>query len=102
GRATDGAVVFGSELKALVANDRFDNTIDRSALAAYLRFNCVPAPHTIYRSAHKVRPGVILRFSTPQSEPVEEVYWSATDVARAGLSDPFEGSEAEAADAVEA
>ena len=101
-RATDGSLVFGSELKALVAHPRFDDAIDRSALAAYLRFNCVPAPHTIYRSARKVRPGVILRFSTPESEPSEEVYWSATDVAHAGLSDPFAGSEAEAADAVEA
>jgi asparagine synthase (glutamine-hydrolysing) len=39
--------VFGSELKALKAHPMWRADVDRNALAAYLRHNYVPAPHSI-------------------------------------------------------
>ena len=48
GRGQATTFVFGSELKALRAHPEFDNKIDRSALALFLRFNNVPAPYSIY------------------------------------------------------
>ena len=39
-----GLITFGSELKALFAGPSFDRSLDRNALASYLRYLCVPAP----------------------------------------------------------
>ncbi len=60
GRSSTGALLFGSELKALRADPSWTPALDRDALAAYLRFGYVPAPHTIYRGVRKLPPGTIL------------------------------------------
>lgn len=53
-------VVFGSELKALQQHPSWRADIDRAALAAYMRYGFIPAPHTIFRDVRKVRPGCIV------------------------------------------
>ena len=50
-------VVFGSELKALLAGGISSNAIDPYALSDYFSFGYIPAPKTIYRSVRKVLPG---------------------------------------------
>ncbi len=95
-------LLFGSELKALKAHASFGAEVDRGALALLLRHDCVPAPYSIYRGVSKLRPGHLLHVDalSPQSaEP--EAYWRYNDVVSAGLADPFHGSDAEAADALE-
>jgi asparagine synthase (glutamine-hydrolysing) len=72
--AADGnRVLFGSELKALLAGDSLSRTIDQEALADYFSFGYVPAPKTIYRSVRKVLPGHYLVAS--QKELREVSYW---------------------------
>jgi len=53
----DGAVLFASEMKALMRHPSWDATVDREALEAYLALGYVPAPHTIYRQVRKLEPG---------------------------------------------
>jgi len=53
-------LLFGSELKAMYAYPGFSPSIDRNALASYLRLNCIPAPHTIYEGVQKIPPGNLL------------------------------------------
>lgn len=99
-----GALVFGSELKALRAFPGFDNAIDRGALALFMRHNYVPAPWSIFENIWKLPPGCYVQFGaaalTPGAFPKgrDEVkpYWSVRDAAEAGLRDPFAGSDAEA------
>lgn len=93
-----GALLFGSELKALRQHRDFAGEIDRAALAEYMRFGYIPAPLSIYKGIYKQRPGTILSFRSPnQPDAVETaVYWSARDVALAGVRAPFEGGEEEA------
>ena len=55
-RTPDG-LVFASELKALVAVDRARLSIDPDALAAYFRYQYVPAPKTIYRDVVEAAAG---------------------------------------------
>jgi asparagine synthase (glutamine-hydrolysing) len=93
--------LYGSELKALRRHPEFAAGIDRAALQLYLRFTYVPAPRSIYQGIAKLMPGTILSFD-PESRAVETtVYWSAREAAMAGTTRRFEGSEEEAADAVE-
>lgn len=95
--ARAGLVTFGSELKALVAGPGFDRSLDRDALAEYLRYLYVPAPRTIYRGAIKLLPGRILTITDPSRPlPSPVPYWSVEEAARRGLADPFAGSDEEA------
>jgi asparagine synthase (glutamine-hydrolysing) len=92
-----GILTFGSELKALVAVPDFDATIDRDALAAYLRYLYVPAPQTIYRHVRKLLPGHILTIdSVAGNLPSPAAFWSLTDAYRRGQENKFEGSDSEA------
>jgi asparagine synthase (glutamine-hydrolysing) len=89
-----GLFMFGSELKALRAHPGWTPRIDRGAVAAFLRHNYVPAPHTIYQGVHKLEPGMILTLPW-RGEPRISRYWDARAVARAGLASPLQGSDAE-------
>src|SRR5213595_581899 len=52
-----GGLAFGSELKCLLPAPGFSREIDADAVEAFLAFNSIPAPLTIYASARKLRPG---------------------------------------------
>src|SRR6185295_2789611 len=52
--------LFGSELKALRKHPDWHGTIDRDAVAVYLRHNYIPAPHSIYTDIRKVVPGTVV------------------------------------------
>jgi len=54
-----GALLFGSELKSMLAAG-MDRGIDPRALSDYLSYNYIPAPNTIFRVAKKIEPGHIL------------------------------------------
>jgi asparagine synthase (glutamine-hydrolysing) len=92
------AFLFGSELKALVAHPEFKEEVDRDALALYLRYNCIPAPYSIYRGIQKLPPAtkLTLTLSNMHCMPSPRFYWSAEEAVRHGLEEPFEGSEREA------
>ncbi|MBE3039506.1 MAG: asparagine synthase (glutamine-hydrolyzing), partial [Chloroflexi bacterium] len=92
------AFLFGSELKALRAHPAFRGEIDRNALALYLRHNAIPAPYTIYTNFYKLLPGTILTLFGDQSHqiPAPTPYWSAREMAEAGVARPFTGSDREA------
>jgi asparagine synthase (glutamine-hydrolysing) len=51
---------FASELKALLQQPDFSREIDPAALNAYLAFNWIPAPRTIFREARKLPAGHVL------------------------------------------
>jgi asparagine synthase (glutamine-hydrolysing) len=88
--------LFGSELKALKAYPDFSGTINRDALALYLRHNYIPAPYTIYKDIYKVPPACFLKISSLQEISQPMPYWSARVAAEAGVAEPFTGSETEA------
>jgi asparagine synthase (glutamine-hydrolysing) len=95
-------LLFGSELKALRGHPAFVADVDRQALALYLRHNYVPVPHSIYRGVSKLPPGTLLHIDAARAErSAPRAYWSAADVLRRGLEDPFTGSDADAIAALE-
>ena len=56
----DGGVVFGSEIKSILADPAVRRGWSAEALDAYLTLLYVPGPATIYRDIHKVPPGHVL------------------------------------------
>jgi asparagine synthase (glutamine-hydrolysing) len=66
-------VLFGSELKALLAVGGVSRCMDNQALSDYFSLGYVPAPKTIYKSIRKVLPGHYLLAS--ETDLSETAYW---------------------------
>lgn len=80
----DGTVLFGSQLKALMAHPACDRAIDRDALASYLRFGYFPSSRAALKGVRQLRPGtaVEIRFAGPRAgDAIEHVYWNAGEIA---------------------
>ncbi|HUC62177.1 MAG TPA: asparagine synthase (glutamine-hydrolyzing) [Alphaproteobacteria bacterium] len=77
--------LFGSELKALRADNAWQPALDLDAVVAYLRFAYVPAPRTIYRGAAKLPPGHLLTLA-PGAAPALACYWDARRIAVEGAA----------------
>lgn len=104
------ALVFASELKAIRAHPAFDKSVDRHALALFMRHNYMPAPWSVYEGIWKLPPGCYVQFgcegdldpAPPRNgRGAVKTYWSARAVAEAGLREPFAGCEGEAVDVLE-
>lgn len=93
--------LFGSELKAFKKHTSFEKLIDRRALSQFLRYNYIPAPHSIYRGISKLEPGYILTVSLSEPEPNTFQYWNSIENALAGVKNQFEGGPEEAVDALD-
>ncbi|HEY1284476.1 MAG TPA: asparagine synthase (glutamine-hydrolyzing) [Solirubrobacterales bacterium] len=82
-REAGGELAFCSELKSMLELRRFSREIDPRALAAYLAFNSIPSPLTIFAEARKLPAGCTLswqggevrleRFARPAPAPAGEV-----------------------------
>ena len=80
-RVAGGTLSFASELKAMLEQPGFSREIDPRAVAAYLAFNSVPAPLTVFAEARKLPAGSALswrdgaltetRFARPRPVPAE-------------------------------
>lgn len=95
--------VFGSELKALREHPDFRNTIDRTALALYVRSGYVPTPHSIFSGISKLVPGTILQIRANQFVghlPEPQAYWRLDDAIRKD-DQRFTGRPEEAVDTLE-
>ena len=98
-------LLFASELKSLRAHPAFRGSVDRDALAAYFRANCVPGPRSIYEGVRKLPPGSVLTIEADRARDraraaVPVPYWSAFD-AYIDDSRPAPVSDADAIDAVD-
>ncbi len=72
--ATKEAFVFGSELKAVLADPAVHAELEPRAIPAYLTFGYVPTPLTFFRGVLSIPPGHVLVLD-PGDEPHLERYW---------------------------
>lgn len=93
-----GALLFGSELKALAAHPGWQGGIDRDALALFMRLGWIPAPHTIHPGVFKLPPGHVMQVSGGEISTAS--YWSAAHCA-ARQEGRFAGTAEQAADRLE-
>jgi len=95
-------LVFGSELKALRAHPDWRNSVNRGALAQYLRQGYIGSPHSIHQNIWKLPPGCWLTLSESHVRnrelPAPAPYWSPQAIAASGARQPFAGDDQEAED----
>jgi asparagine synthase (glutamine-hydrolysing) len=68
-----GGIVFGSELRAVLAHPAVGRELDLHAVSRYLAYDFVPAPHTMIRGVRKLRPAEALIVS--HGKIATERYW---------------------------
>jgi asparagine synthase (glutamine-hydrolysing) len=71
----DGRIVFGSELKALLAIPGISREIDPHAVEEYFAFGYVPDPKTIYRNILKLEPGAYISHRKGARNVTPVRYW---------------------------
>lgn len=94
-------LVFGSELKALVAHPAVPRRVDRGSVAAFLRLGYVPTPFSVYEGIAKLPPGHLLEVDSDGRQRLLR-YWDVAAVARAGLAARDTMDEAEGMERLEA
>lgn len=66
--------IFASELKTIYQFPNFRKDIDFDALALYLQFGFIPAPHTIFKNTFKLEQGSILKIGADLNIKKQK-YW---------------------------
>lgn len=98
GQTPSRVLIFGSELKALLACPRFEPRVDPGSLALFLRHDYVPAPWSMLQGVFKVLPGTVITLNatdvargatgfSPQA--ASRYYWQAQQVLGQSLSQPL-------------
>jgi asparagine synthase (glutamine-hydrolysing) len=97
----DGTILFGSQLKALMAHPHCARTIDRDALAGYLRFGCYSSARSVLQGVRQLKPGTAVAIAADghrAGEPIEHVYWDACEIA---AREPVKANRHQLTDALE-
>src|SRR5262245_53002360 len=68
-------VLFGSEIKALLADSSLARELDVEALEDYLAFGMVPGPRSIFRNVEKVQPAHVLAVQRGGAPESPRRYW---------------------------
>lgn len=75
----NGLFLFGSELKALMNNYRFEKIINKSVMPTYLQYGYIPAPHSIFENCYKILPGNILTVDLESQNISSFKYWDVKE-----------------------
>ena len=88
----DGMLLFGSELKSILAHGGLRRVMDPLAIEEYFALGYVAEPRTIFKQAKKLPPAhtLVLRRGTPVGEPLS--YWDV----RFSLDSPLSEADAQA------
>jgi asparagine synthase (glutamine-hydrolysing) len=68
-------LVFGSEIKAILAHPAVDAVVDPAAIPLYLQYGYVPHPQTLYRNIVHVEPGSVMSLTRDGAAGTRR-YWA--------------------------
>ena len=71
----DGMLLFGSELKALLAHPDLVRVIDPQTVEEYFALGYVPEPRTVFKDVFKLPPAHTLAIRRGQAVPASREYW---------------------------
>ena len=84
--ASDGTLIFGSELAALQRHPSFSPDIDTHALSDYLSLGCIPSPRSIYRGVRKLPPASRMHADAGGNVSEPERYWRPSYATKVPMS----------------
>ena len=77
-------LLFGSELKALMAHPKFKKELDIASLNKYFQYEYVPTPHTMFQNVFKFEPG---HYATYDGKALTKTkFWDVSFEVRKGKS----------------
>lgn len=79
---------FSSEIKALLASNEIDRTVNEEAIYHYLSFLTVNAPSTFYENISKLEAGTFLSFS--KKGITKKTYWNVAHAINTQCDDSYE------------
>ena len=71
--------LFSSELSGIRSHPKFDKSISKEALGLYFQYGYVPSPHSIYKTAKKLKPGSYLELNLKTKKETHITYWNVND-----------------------
>ncbi len=83
----DGSLLFGSELKSILAHGGLRRDIDPLAVEEYFALGYVAEPRTIFKQAKKLEPAHTLCIRRGQPIPPPAMYWDVHFTLNAKISD---------------
>jgi asparagine synthase (glutamine-hydrolysing) len=87
----DGWLVFGSELKTLLAHGGLKREIDPYAVEEYFALGYSAEPRTVFRQARKLEPGHLMLWRRGDPMPQSKPYWDV----RFTLDNPVSAADAQ-------
>jgi asparagine synthase (glutamine-hydrolysing) len=78
----DGCLLFGSELKSLLAHGAMSREIDPLAIDEYFALGYVAEPRTVFKAARKLEPGYMMTWKRGDRAPAVREYWDVSFTAQ--------------------
>jgi asparagine synthase (glutamine-hydrolysing) len=75
-----GIFAVSTELKGFLALPDMEAQADPEAIAAYLRYGRIFGKRTLWKNAHRLQPGTILRYDAARDVVHESAYWHVEDL----------------------
>ena len=72
---TEEAVIWGSEIKALLTTRRFSPTLNTNALGDFFAWEYVPGANTLYNEVYKLEQGHYLEIDLQEGSVQDVSYW---------------------------
>ena len=91
---TRNHIVWGSEIKAVIASGLVERNLDIDALGEFLTWEYVPGAGTLFRDIRKLEPGTILEVDLEDSVSREMTYWDIPGESEYGFTTIDEWQEA--------
>lgn len=72
---SDDAIIWGSEIKAILASGRVERSLNLNALGEFLAWEYVPCPATLFRGIRKLEPASLLEIDLVRAKTTQRVFW---------------------------
>lgn len=69
-------IVFGSEVKAILAHPEVQANLDTNALGLFFKYGYVPTPYTLFQGISKLPPASVMRIR--DGKPTISTYWDVS------------------------
>jgi asparagine synthase (glutamine-hydrolysing) len=72
---TSERLVWGSEIKAILAAGQMERQLDLEALGEFMAWEYVPGPRTLFKNIRKLEPGHMIEFALDKPACRPEAFW---------------------------